>query len=169
MLKLKDGTVEEYDLTNKSERKNFENKYGKLYSTNAGNGNGVTPVAYVSEGGQTVIAPMAPRAGETPLVVDDYGYTITGKEDVLVTITKSTTRNQLNDFINQMKTKGIELHFENINYNNGILTEIGGYMKSKDGRSNFVATDFSKLILAMIKKGERTYFKVSVKDDKVSV
>jgi hypothetical protein len=42
-------------------------------------------------------------------------------------------------------------------------------MKSNDGRSNFVATDFSKLILAMIKKGDRTYFKVSVKDDKVSV
>ena len=29
--------------------------------------------------------------------------------------------------------------------------------------------DFNKLVLAMIKKGERTYFKVSVKDDKVSI
>jgi hypothetical protein len=97
------------------------------------------------------------------------GYTITGKEDILITITKNTTRNQLDDFIKQMKEKGIELRFENINYNDGVLTEISGYMKSNDGRSNFVATDFSKLILAMIKKGDRTYFKVSVKDDKVSV
>jgi len=68
-----------------------------------------------------------------------------------------------------MKAKDIELRFENINYNEGVLTEISGYMRSKDGRSNFVANDFHKLILAMIKKGEQTYFKVSVKDDKISI
>jgi beta-lactamase regulating signal transducer with metallopeptidase domain len=169
VIKLKNGTVERYDLTNKTERKQFENKYGKLHAAGSATAPGATPVAYYSGSGKTVIAPMAPRAGEEPLMVDDYGYTITGKEDILVTITKNTTRDQLNDFINKMKAKDIELHFENINYNDGILTEISGYMISKDGRSNFVATDFSKLILAMIKKGERTYFKVSVKDDKVSI
>jgi hypothetical protein len=170
VIKLMNGTVEEYDLTNKKERKQFEDKYGKLYAAAGSNSAyAATPVAYVTGSGTTVIAPMTPKAGERPLVVDDYGYTITGKEDILITITKNTTRNQLDDFIKQMKEKGIELRFENINYNDGVLTEISGYMKSNDGRSNFVATDFSKLILAMIKKGDRTYFKVSVKDDKVSV
>jgi len=168
VIKLKNGTVERYDLTNQAARNQFENRYGKLYSAGSNN-NSASPVSYVSGSGKTVIAPMAPRAGEEPLIVDDYGYTITGKEDILVSITKNTTRDQLNDLIRKMKAKDIELHFENINYNDGILTEISGYMKSKDGRSNFVATDFSKLILAMIKKGERTYFKVSVKDDKVSI
>ena len=169
VIKLKNGGVEEYDLTNKTERKAFESKYGKLYDAGPIKANAVAPVAYVGGSGKTVIAPMALLAGEQPIMVDGYGYAITGKEDILVTITKSTTRNQLDDFVRQMKEKGIELHFENINYNDGILTEITGYMKSKDGRSNFVATDFSKLVLAMIKKGDRTYFKVSVKDDKVSV
>jgi hypothetical protein len=42
-------------------------------------------------------------------------------------------------------------------------------MKSKDGRSNFVAIDFSKLILAMIRNGEKVYFKVSVKDNKTVI
>jgi len=169
VIKLKSGIVERYDLTDKNAKKQFESKYGKLYASGSTNGTAATPVAYVRGSGKTVIAPMAPRAGEEPLMIDDYGYAITGMEDLLVTITKNTTRNQLDAFVKQMKAKGIDLHFENINYNDGILTEITGYMKSKDGRSNFVATDFSKLILAMIKKGERTYFKVSVKDDKVSV
>ncbi|MGB4845643.1 MAG: M56 family metallopeptidase [Ferruginibacter sp.] len=169
VIKLNDGTIERYDLTDKNARKQFETKYGKLYTSGSAKGTAATPVAYVSGSGKTVITPMAPRAGEEPLMVDDYGYAITGKEDVLVTITKNTTRSQLDDFVKQMKAKGIDLYFENVNYNDGILTEITGYMKSKDGRSNFVATDFSKLILAMIKKGERTYFKVSVKDDKVSI
>jgi beta-lactamase regulating signal transducer with metallopeptidase domain len=184
VLKLKDGTIEKYDLTNKTERKAFEDKYGKIYAVGSGNSyspratayavgsnNSYSPgaSAYAVGTGRTVIAPMAARAGEMPLVVDDYGYTITGKEDVLITITKNTTRAQLDDFIKQMKEKGIELHFENINYNDGILTEVSGYMKSSDSHSNFVATDFSKLVLAMIKKGERTYFKVSVMEDKVSI
>jgi hypothetical protein len=170
VIKLKNGTVEHYDLTNKTERKQFENKYGKLYSAGSDvAAPGTTPVAYMSGSGTTVIAPMAPRPGERPLVVDDYGYSIAGNEDVLITITKNTTRSQLDDFVKQMKAKGIELHFENINYDDGVLTEISGYMKSDDGRSNFVANDFQKLILAMIKKGDRTYFKVSVKDDKISI
>lgn len=169
VIKLKNGAVERYDLTDKTARNVFESKFGKLYAVASAAAPKASPVAYLSGSGTTVIAPMAPRPGERPIVVDDYGYTITGNEDVLITITKNTTRSQLDDLIRQMKAKGIELHFENINYNDGVLTEISGFMKSKDGRSNFVASDFQKLILAMIKNGERTYFKVSVKDDKISI
>jgi hypothetical protein len=67
-----------------------------------------------------------------------------------------------------MKAKDIELSYDNIEYNSkGQLIALSGTMRSKDGRSNFVASDFEKLILAMIRKGEKTWFKVSVKDKEV--
>ena len=212
ILKLKNGTIEKYDLTKPDQRSAFENKYGKIISTRthtsvdlatvavvsvsdktvitpvattASNAvvsttspvtaisstsvnSNITPVATVRAGsGQTVIAPMTPTASEGVTIVDDYGYTITGKEDILVTITKSTTRQELEGFKKQMKEKGIELEFQDVEYTDkGILTHITGTMKSKTGQSNFSATDFKKLILATIKHGDRTYFKVSVMDNK---
>ncbi len=226
VIKLKNGTTEKYDLTNKHERSDFETKYGKIINMNTNvntNANvnvntnvnasvNVTPVAVSVNGksisstvtpvsvaginnaitmiapakitkgvsaisvtpsairtavsGTTVIAPMAATEGVT--IIDDYGYTITGNEDILVTITKNTTRPQLEDFIKQMKAKDIELTYDNIDYNSkGQLIALSGTMKSKDGHSNFVASDFEKLILAMIRKGEKTWFKVSVQDKEV--
>ena len=64
------------------------------------------------------------------------------RKTYLLPLQKIRASSQLDDFVKQMKAKGIELRFENINYNDGILTEISGYMKSNDGRSNFVATRF---------------------------
>ena len=65
-----------------------------------------------------------------------------------------------------MKAKGVELDFDDIEYNEkGKLVSINGTMKSGDSRSNFMVTDFHTLILAMIKKGDKTYFKVSTKDN----
>jgi len=214
VIKLKNGTIEKYDLTNKQERAAFEKKYGKIINinTNVNTLVNVAPIATIVNGqtitatispvkivanpvataviapsritgnlsaiavtpaairssvpGTTVIAPMAATEGVT--IIDDYGYRITGNEDILVTITKNTTRQQLDDFIKQMKAKDIELSYDNIEYNSkGQLIAISGTMKSKDGRSNFVASDFEKLILAMIRKGEKTWFKVSVKDKEV--
>jgi len=214
VIKLKDGTVEKYDLTNKQERAAFEKKYGRIINinTHVNASVNVAPVATVVNGttltstvapakivtnpittavvapskisgnlsalavtpaairngvpGTTVIAPMAATEGVT--IIDDYGYTITGNEDILVTITKHTTRQQLDDFIKQMKAKDIELSYDNIEYNSkGELIALSGTMRSKDGRSNFVASDFEKLILAMIRNGEKTWFKVSVKDKEV--
>lgn len=190
VLHLKSGKTEEYDLTDKKEKYEFEKKYGKIINVNT-NINAViapvtvvsthtspnvvaapatvaaSPVAYITGSGKTVIAPMGPKSGQEPVIVDDYGYTITGNEDILLTITKKTSRNQLSLFIREMKEKGIDLVFDEIEYDtNGNLIKLTGSMKSKDGRSNFVATDFSKLVLAMIRKGEQVYFKVSMKDDK---
>ena len=40
-------------------------------------------------------------------------------------------------------------------------------MKSGDNRSNFVATDFQKVVLAMIRTDDgRTYFKVNISNDR---
>jgi hypothetical protein len=117
--------------------------------------------------GQTVIAPMAAGV-DGVVIVDDYGYSITGKEDVLIKITSKTTKEELEQFKVKMKEKGIELSFDEIEYDNkGRLVKISGHMNSPDGRSNFVASDFDFLMLAMIKKGEQTYFKVSTKDREV--
>lgn len=66
-----------------------------------------------------------------------------------------------------MKKAGVDLSYDEIEYNSkGELVAISGSMRSADGRSNFVANDFSTLVLTMIKKGERTYFKVSTTDRK---
>ena len=68
-----------------------------------------------------------------------------------------------------MKEKNIELTYDKIDYKDGLLVSISGTMTSSDGHSNFVATDFDKLILAMIKKGDRTYFKVSTRNNRISI
>ena len=99
-------------------------------------------------------------------IKDDYGHMITGNEAIIVTITKNTTPDQLEEYKKQMKEKGIYLSFDDVEYDKGVLVKITGTMKSDDSRSNFVAVDFSKLVLAMIKKGEDTWFKVNVTDAK---
>ncbi|HEX7902648.1 MAG TPA: M56 family metallopeptidase [Chitinophagaceae bacterium] len=202
-LKLKNGTIEKYDLTNPEERSTFEKKYGKIISTNPAISVDLATVAAISStSGRTVVAPVSvdlattisadvvapapvsaklsttvkPKVAVSPaaplttnlaVVADDYSYTITGKEDILVTITKYTSKQQLEEFKQQMKAKGIDLNFDKTEYNaKGILVAIKGTMQSKDSQSNFSATDFNKLFLAMIRKGERTYFKVSTTNNK---
>ncbi len=206
-IKLSDGTVEKYDLTDPKEKTAFEKKYGKMYrinsnghttiatnvdanlttsvnakvTTNVGavvtippaktvSGNNLTtsvaPVARGNNGVTTVASSLHPRpSGLASTVADPYGHSITGIEDIVITITKNTSRQDLEKFKLQMKAKGVELDFDEIEYNEkGKLVSINGTMISGDSRSNFVATEFHTLLLAMIKKGDKTYFKVSTKD-----
>ena len=62
----------------------------------------------------------------------------------------------------------VVLTYDEIDYNDkGQLVLITGSMTSSDGsKSRFVASDFEMLILAMIKKSDKTFFKVSTKDQK---
>ncbi len=125
------------------------------------------PAIAVKTSATTVIAPVAPTKGVT--VVDDNGYTITGDEEVLVTITKNTTARQLEDLKKQMKDKGYELSFDMPTYNNdGILTHISGAIKSRDGQSDFSASDFEKLILAKVMFNYHTYLRIEIIDKKKS-
>jgi len=127
----------------------------------------VAPAIVHEGGGVTVTAPMA---GDEAVLIEEAeltGHKITGKEDILVTITRNTSRSQLDLYIRQMKEKGIDLSYDEIEYDdNGHLVKLTGTMRSKEGRSNFVAVDFNTLTLAMVKKGEKNYFKVSVKDNR---
>lgn len=171
IMQLNDGKVETYDLTNAEQKTKFEKKYGKIisampvYPTEGI----LTGVAAIAAGYNAPPLPPGPlAAGLAPVVmVDDYGYMITGAEDIVVTITNKTTRAELEDYKKKMKEKGVELDFDDIEYNSkGVLISINGSMKSGESKSIFSASDFTKLILAMIKKGDETYFKVSVKDGK---
>src|SRR5678816_1172196 len=68
--------------------------------------------------GTTVIAPMNPIvAGEGLTVIADEDAVVPGKEEVLVTITNRATRQQLDEFKRQLKEKGLELNFDDIDYN----------------------------------------------------
>ncbi|MBL7741063.1 MAG: M56 family metallopeptidase [Chitinophagaceae bacterium] len=168
-LQLKNGKTEEYDLTNAGQRKKFENKYGRIIAVpNSETGVAAPYVVLTGDGEQSVIAPMNHMNNDLT-VVDRYGHVITGTEDILVVITKNSTKEQLEEFRKQMKEKDIELKYDNMDYNDGKLVSISGTMRSADGHSNFVATDFNKLVLAMIRKGDKTYFKVSVKDNKTVI
>lgn len=214
-LKLLDGTIENYDLTNKKEKDVFEKKYGKIIHLNTNlnttvatnlntnvnavvNSNLATTVktnlntnvnsvitipspkaatgnnlitttvapAVISDEGIVSVSSTTPLPGLATAVLDPYSYVINGKEDIIITITKNTTQQELEKFVQDMKAKGVELEYEAA-YDKGILTEIIGRMTSGDSHSNFNAYDFAKLILAMVKKGDRVYFKVSVKEKEV--
>lgn len=228
-IKLLDGTVENYDLTNKKEKEAFEKKYGKIIHVNVNanvnanvyakvnanvnanvNSNpnttiktnvntninndlrktvelssdavttrpvraiSTTPAAARNSNLRSMVSPAvlyttpAPPSSGDP--INDYGYTITGKEDIVITITKNSTRQDLDKFIVQMKEKGVELSFDETEYNSkGQLVSINGTMKSGGSQSNFVATDFERLVLAMIRKGDKIYFKVSTRDSKTVI
>lgn len=203
VIHLKNGTTEKYDLTDKTERKQFEERYGKIINVNENVNTNVnmnidavvTPVAVagiqiapsvatvasspVMAKGVRLLTPLpakmvegyaisavAPAASVNPVgVIDAYGYMITGKEDIVITITKKTTADQLELYKKQMKEKGVELNFDEIEYENGVLVKLTGTMKSGDSHSNFVAIDFRSLTLAMIKKGDKTWFKVGTTDN----
>jgi hypothetical protein len=115
---------------------------------------------------RTALAAARPVTG----VIDDYSYVITGKEDIVITITNKTTRQELDNFKVQMKEKGVDLVFEGIEYNDkGNLVNINGTMTAGDSRSKFSASDFYKLVLAMIRKGDQVYFKVSTRDSRTVI
>jgi hypothetical protein len=67
-----------------------------------------------------------------------------------------------------MKDKGVELKFDNLNFNDGKLVSISGSMKKGSSISNFTAHDFKKLTLAMVEIDGKIHFKVSTgnEDDK---
>jgi beta-lactamase regulating signal transducer with metallopeptidase domain len=109
----------------------------------------------------TVLVPAAVSAEGSPVIVDENVYSIAGNEEVLFTITKNTTKQQLDDLKNQMKEKGFNLNFTEIKYDNaGKLVSIIGTVESKDASGKFVATAFSKLIVFVINDGDHIYFRI---------
>jgi hypothetical protein len=130
----------------------------------------IKPTTVSSSNATTVIAPMHPTVADDVRIYSSDEPVMEGKEDILITILKTATREQLDDYKKQMKEKDIELSFDEIEYdNNGTLVRLSGTMKSKDGTSNFVASSFSKLILSVVRNGEHSYFKVRTTSNKVTL
>ena len=92
-------------------------------------------------------------------IFDDAGA-ITIKPDILLTITQTTTKEELELFKATLKAKGFEFNYDEPEYKNGILVKISGTIKSKDGQANFVGSDFNKIIISQVTKGEKTYFRI---------
>ena len=124
----------------------------------------VAPVAVPTHGTAKVAfaATAAPVTLEPVVAIGAEGQPIAGEEDILVTISRKTTPQQLEEFKSKMKERGIELKFDHTEYKEGILVSISGSIKLKDNNGHFSATDFSKLILSTITEGKRVYFKVNI-------
>ena len=163
VIKLKTGKVEKYDLTKPDQKAAFEKKIGRIISTRVNTSVDMATVAVINgNSDQTVIAPVAVSSTVDVSAIDNNSYEITADEDILITITSKTTADQLNEFKEQMKEKGITLVYYNVHHKDGKLVSINGMIKSKDGQGNFSATDFTKVILSMVKGADRTYFKVDI-------
>ena len=108
----------------------------------------------------TTVAPLA-VSGVPFAIADQDPNIIIGDQEVLFSITKNTTRTELDDLKKEMKEKGYELSFDEINYNdNGKLISISGTMESKDATNKFSATGFSKIVVSVVNEGGHTFFRI---------
>ncbi|HSU28093.1 MAG TPA: M56 family metallopeptidase [Chitinophagaceae bacterium] len=113
------------------------------------------------------VTEISPVAESHVSVIGRHGLLNTGKEEILVTISRYTTKDELETFKTQMKEKGFELNYTEIVYNDsGKLVKIRGTLKTRDNDGSFSATDFSKVILSIVKDGDRSMFKVDIKESK---
>jgi hypothetical protein len=162
VMKLKNGTVEEYDLKNKEQRKNFEKKYGKIIEVSPVTGSAGKPVTVIDALGERAV--LAPSKEREPgvLFLNDEGHLIGGETEILFTITRKTTGQQLDELVTKMKERGIQLKFTNVNFNDGTLTHVEGNLKLKDSNSHFSATDFHKMIISSVKDGDHIYLKIDI-------
>lgn len=134
----------------------------------------VTPTVYNTVADKAVVATVMPAVSSNvdvaAVVVDDDGEIVGGVEDVLITITKNTTREELNKLIEKVKKEGYTLEYDEIEYSdNGKLVNISGMVTSKISRNKFVATDFEKLTVSVIKKDGKSFFRISIKDNKTAL
>ena len=104
--------------------------------------------------------PVAATISQGPIM-------LTGKEEMVLEIYKSTSKEKLNKLIETAKAKGVTLLFDKIEYNEkNQLVTISGSLQRKDEKSIFSANGFEKVILALVKKGNIYYFNIIIRDKK---
>ncbi len=164
VMHLKNGQIEEYDLSDTKSRKRFEEKFGKILDVSLTGI--VAPAAVISEpAGVTVVSGLStPVIAAPTLAIAENGQTFSGDEEILVTISKKTTASQLEEFKSKMKERGIELKYDHTDFKEGVLVNISGTIKLEDNIARFSANDFGKLILSTVTNGERVYFRVRVEE-----
>ena len=94
---------------------------------------------------------------------------LTGKEEMVLKIYKSTSREKLNKLVEEAKAKGVTLLFDKLEYNEkNQLVTISGSLVKEDEKSIFSANGFEQVILALVKKGDTYYFNIIIRDKKKS-
>ena len=167
VMRLKNGKTEEYNLKNPKEREAFEKKFGRIIkpsvSTTTGVYSVISPAQESSPSVSTTVS-IVPTKEVAVITEDgeilDDALAITIKPEMLLTITQKTTKEELELFKATLKAKGFEFTYDDTEFRNGILVKISGTIKSKDGQANFVGSDFNKIIISQVKKGEKTYFRI---------
>jgi hypothetical protein len=167
VMKMRNGKVEEYNLADPKEKEAFEKKFGKIYKAAPSTTSVYSIVSdenvAPSVATTVTIVPTKEVAvinDEVALATTEEAEAITIEPDVLLTITKTTTKEELQSFQKTLKEKGFELNFDEMEFKDGKLVKISGTLKSKDNSANFVGVDFNKIIISQVKKGEKTYFRI---------
>ena len=170
VMHLRNGKVEEYNLADPKEKAAFEKKFGKIIKPSAVSTTaGVYSVVTVADNANpSITSTVALVPTEEVAVIDENDNSIVNEVEELLTITKKTTSRELESFKKELKAKGIELNYDEIEYDKGILVKITGSLKSKDGHANFVGVEFNKIVISKVKKGEKTYFRVDEVVKKIS-
>ena len=107
------------------------------------------------------MAVVAANSSQTAVAIGgEDGNLIAIAPEVLFTITRNTTQQQLDELKKQMKEKGYDLDFKDVKFNDGKLVSISGTIQSVDASGVFVAVSFSKLVVSVIKDGSRIHFRV---------
>jgi beta-lactamase regulating signal transducer with metallopeptidase domain len=111
--------------------------------------------------------PLTVNAPSRSVGVPRAWETISESEKILeLKIYRSTKKEDLDKLIAQAKQNGVELEFEETEYNEkGQLTLISGKMKKGDETSNFTATDFAVVRLILYKtSGGRNSIRIYISD-----
>ncbi len=169
VMHLRNGKVEEYDLTNEKEKAVFEKKYGTIIKPGIA-APGVYSVISVAESLERPVAtPVTALPVEEVVAIAEEDEVISVELEVLLTITKKTTQEELESFKKTLREKGFDLVYDDIKYENGKLVKISGSIKSKESNGTFSGTGFSKIAVAIEKKGEKKQFRVEVTENKKGI
>jgi beta-lactamase regulating signal transducer with metallopeptidase domain len=162
VMHLKNGKTEEYNLNNPKEREAFEKKFGKIISLPVQITTAVEPVTIITEQSESPVLTTVSASPSNEVRVIDTENELVVEEEILFTITKKTTAEELESLVKKMKVKGYELKFTNKDYNDGVLTQVSGTMKYKDSNSSFSATDFSKVTISTYHDGDKIRFRIVI-------
>jgi hypothetical protein len=128
----------------------------------------VAPVAAIATGAENIAAIASPaKVSVSPATVGVVADDITvmqGEEKVLLVITRKTTKKELENFVQALKEKGIDLKFTNMDFNDGVLNNVRGSIELNDNKAIFSATDFSKVTVSSVEDGDKVYFRINISE-----
>ena len=178
-IKLKNGTVEKYDLSKPDEKAACEKKYGNISPT-APSAPNPTPAPVISPNRNTASLPeidvtpvVSPEVVTgTAAVIDIMPpmHNLSGarKEELIAEISNQATPEKIDELKKQLLEKGYPFSVGSINFKDGLLQSIEGTIADENSKSRFVADNFSKIIITKITyKNGKTGFNVRILDGSI--